>query len=68
MTAIAGRDPATFRLELVNCGHAAPLIIRAGGGVEHIDMPTGRGLGGRASSRPAEHATPLEPGDRPSSE
>ena len=56
--------PASFRLELVNRGHAAPLVIRADGAVEHIDMPSGRGLGGRASSRPAEHATALEPGDR----
>jgi serine phosphatase RsbU (regulator of sigma subunit) len=65
MTAIAARwDPATFRLTLVNCGHVAPLVIRADSRVEHIDMPAGRGLGGRASSRPAEHATVLEPGDR----
>ena len=65
MTAIAARwDPATFRLELVNCGHVAPLVIRADGGVEHVVMPPGRGLGGRASSRPAEHTTALEPGDR----
>jgi serine phosphatase RsbU (regulator of sigma subunit) len=65
MTAIAARwDPATFRLTLVNCGHVAPLVIRADSRVEHIDMPAGRGLGGRASSRPVEHATMLEPGDR----
>jgi serine phosphatase RsbU (regulator of sigma subunit) len=65
MTAIAARwDPATFRLELVNCGHAAPVIVRADGEVEHVDMPTGRGLGGRASSRPGDHETALDPGDR----
>jgi serine phosphatase RsbU (regulator of sigma subunit) len=65
MTAVAARwDPATFRLQLVNCGHDPPLVIRADGGVEHIEMPVGRGLGGRASSRPTEHATVLEPGDR----
>jgi len=65
MTAIAARwDPATFRLELVNCGHAAPVIVRADGEVEQVDMPTGRGLGGRASSRPGDHATSLDPGDR----
>jgi len=65
MTTIAARwDPATFRLELVNCGHDAPLVIRGDGAVEHIEMPAGRGLGGRASSRPVEHATALEPGDR----
>jgi serine phosphatase RsbU (regulator of sigma subunit) len=65
MTAIAAHwDPATFRLELVNCGHAAPVIVRADGDVEHVDMPAGRGLGGRASSRPGDHATALDPGDR----
>jgi serine phosphatase RsbU (regulator of sigma subunit) len=65
MTAIAARwDPATFRLELVNCGHGAPVIVRADGEVEHVDMPTGRGLGGRASSRPGDHETALDPGDR----
>ncbi len=65
MTAIAGRwDPATFRLELVNCGHVAPLVIRADGAVERIDMPAGRGLGGRATPRPSEHVTTLAPGDR----
>ena len=65
MTALTARwDPATFRLELVNCGHVAPLVIRADGNVEQIDMPTARGLGGRAGSRPAEHVTTLEPGDR----
>jgi serine phosphatase RsbU (regulator of sigma subunit) len=65
MTAIAARwDPATFRLELVNCGHAAPVIVRADGEVEHVDMPPGRGLGGRASSRPGDHETALDPGDR----
>ena len=65
MTAIAAHwDPATFRLELVNCGHTAPVIVRADGDVEHVDMPAGRGLGGRASSRPGDHATALDPGDR----
>ena len=65
MTAIAAHwDPATFRLELVNCGHTAPVIVRADGDVEYVDMPAGRGLGGRASSRPGDHATALDPGDR----
>jgi serine phosphatase RsbU (regulator of sigma subunit) len=65
MTALAARwDPATFRLELVSCGHTAPLVIRAGGDVERIRLPAGRGLGGRASPRPSEHSLTVEPGDR----
>ena len=65
MTAIVARwDPATFRLELVNCGHTTPLLIRGDRTVEQVDMPARRGLGGRAGPRPAELATTLEPGDR----
>jgi len=65
MTALVARwDPSTFRLELVNCGHAAPIAIRSGRQVEHIEMRAGRGLGGRASPRPSELALTLEPGDR----
>ncbi len=65
MTAIVARwDPATFRLELVNCGHVTPVLIRDGREVDHLDMPKRRGLGGRASPRPAELVTTLVPGDR----
>jgi AcrR family transcriptional regulator len=65
MSAIIARwDPATFKLEIVNCGHVRPLLIRAARQVEPLDMPIRRGLGGRASPRPSELATTLEPGDR----
>jgi serine phosphatase RsbU (regulator of sigma subunit) len=65
MTAIVARwDPATFRLEIVNCGHVTPLVIRADRAVEQIDIPIKRGLGGRASPRPSELVMSLEPGDR----
>jgi serine phosphatase RsbU (regulator of sigma subunit) len=65
MTAIAARwDPATFRLELVNCGHEGPVLIRAAGDVERVAIENGRGLGGRARARPEEHVTTLTPGDR----
>jgi serine phosphatase RsbU (regulator of sigma subunit) len=65
MTAIVARwDPATFKLEIVNCGHVAPLVIRAGRQVEILDMPIRRGLGGRASPRPSDLMTTLEPGER----
>jgi len=65
MTALAARwDPSTFRLGVSSCGHEPPLILRADGGVEQLDLPRGRGLGGRASPRPVRHGTALEPGDR----
>ena len=65
MTAIAMRwDPSSFRLEIVNCGHVPPLVIRTGRSVQRLDMPIRRGLGGRASPRPSELVTTLEPGDR----
>ena len=65
MTAIAARwDPATFKLELVNCGHVTPILIRAGDRPAALDMTIGRGLGGRAAPRPAKLETTLVPGDR----
>jgi len=66
MTAIVAHwDPATFKLEIVNCGHVTPVVIRAADrAVDQLDMPIRRGLGGRASPRPSELATTLEPGDR----
>ena len=65
MTALATRwDPATFRAEVVSCGHVAPLVIRRGGEVERVEVRTGRGLGGRASPRPSEVTVTVEPGDR----
>jgi serine phosphatase RsbU (regulator of sigma subunit) len=65
MTALAACwDPATFRVDIVNCGHVAPIVIRADGQVERIDGPAGRGLGGRASPRPAEQDTVVAPGER----
>ena len=65
MTALAARwDPSTFRLVLSSCGHEPPLVLRADGAVERVDLPVGRGLGGRASPRPARRETTLAPGDR----
>jgi serine phosphatase RsbU (regulator of sigma subunit) len=65
MTAIAARwDPTTFRLEIVNCGHVKPIVIRTGERIEVIDVPIGHGLGGRAGPRPAKRETALAPGDR----
>lgn len=65
MTAIAARwDPAMHELSVANCGHVAPMILRADAPVEHIRVPKGRGLGGRATPRPVERSTSLAPGDR----
>ena len=65
MTAMIARwDPATHGLYMANCGHVAPLIVRAGTDVEHVRFPTTHGLGGRASAKPAERSRSLAPGDR----
>ena len=51
MTAIAARwDPATLALDIVNCGHTTPLVIRAAG-VERLELP------GSRSGRPGQPAT-----------
>jgi serine phosphatase RsbU (regulator of sigma subunit) len=61
MHALAARwDLATFRLELVNCGHVPPIVIRANHEPEIITLPPGR-----ATPKPSEHTTTLEPGERP---
>ena len=62
MTALTARwDPATFRLELVNCGHAAPLMIRADGNVEQIDMPATAAWAVVRAAGPREHVTRSTP-------
>jgi serine phosphatase RsbU (regulator of sigma subunit) len=65
MTAVATHwDPLTQQLTVANCGHLAPVIIRAGRTVERLRVPEGRGLGGRSSPRPTEQTSSLGPGDR----
>lgn len=65
MTAVAAHwDPVTQRLNVANCGHLAPVIIRAGRAVERLRVPEGRGLGGRSSPKPTEQNSSLGPGDR----
>jgi serine phosphatase RsbU (regulator of sigma subunit) len=65
MTAVVARwDSSTSELRVANCGHVAPVILRADGDVERLRFPKGRGLGGRASPRPVERTSTLEPGDR----
>ena len=64
MRAVAARwDPASFGLKLVNCGHTPPILIRANREPEILDVPPGRGLGGRSSPKPSEYTTTLEPGE-----
>jgi serine phosphatase RsbU (regulator of sigma subunit) len=65
MSAVATRwDPTSGRLAVANCGHVPPVVIRADGRAERLRVPRGRGLGGRASPKPAERNTTLNPGDR----
>ena len=65
MTAVAARwDPSTSELRVANCGHVAPVILRADGDIERLRFPKSRGLGGRASPRPIERTSSLDSGDR----
>lgn len=65
MTAVAAHwNAGTSTLRIANCGHVAPVILRAGGHVERLRFANGRGLGGRASPRPIERISSLHPGDR----
>jgi serine phosphatase RsbU (regulator of sigma subunit) len=65
MTAISTHwDPATRELTVANCGHVAPIIMRADGTTEHTEATSGHGLGGRASPKPSQRQTELAPGER----
>ncbi len=65
MTAVAARwDTSTSEVRVANCGHVAPVILRADGDTERLRFPKGRGLGGRPSPRPIERASSLDSGDR----
>jgi sigma-B regulation protein RsbU (phosphoserine phosphatase) len=55
-------DERTRRLRYTNAGHNAPLLVRAGGGVERLDVG-GTVLGAFDWARYEEAATTLEPGD-----
>lgn len=58
-------DPASYELEIANCGHVAPFILREDGTAERPSgRARGRGLGGRAVPRPQTETLPLNPGDR----
>jgi serine phosphatase RsbU (regulator of sigma subunit) len=65
MTAIVTRwEPTSAELRVANCGHTEPLIVRADGEAEVLQMGRTRGLGGRATAKPAQASTALSPGDR----
>ena len=61
---IAHWDPATHELEVANCGHVPPVVIRQTGDTEQLRAAEGRGLGGRSRPVPATRRTQLESGDR----
>ncbi|HXS47614.1 MAG TPA: SpoIIE family protein phosphatase [Solirubrobacterales bacterium] len=65
MAAIVARwDPTTGELELANCGHVAPVILRDGGEVERLPFAPSQGLGARSAPKPAERSAVLFAGDR----
>jgi serine phosphatase RsbU (regulator of sigma subunit) len=49
---------------VANCGHVAPLVIRADGTTERLAVREAHGLGGRASPKPSERTERLSAGDR----
>ena len=59
---LAEFDPATRELRYVNCGHVAPVLARASGGVETLDA-TGTVIGLFDDWFGDSAATVLEPGD-----
>jgi serine phosphatase RsbU (regulator of sigma subunit) len=61
---IAHWDPTTHELEIANCAHVAPLILRDGGPVETLHFPGTHGLGARSTPKPRERSNTLLAGDR----
>jgi serine phosphatase RsbU (regulator of sigma subunit) len=65
MTALVAHwDPATGALVLADCGHVAPVIIRADDEVQRLETGSGHGLGGRATPAPSRLSDSLASGDR----
>ena len=65
MTALVAHwEPEGGALRLYNCGHVAPLLIRADGEAERPECGDSAGLGGRSTPTPGIHATELGAGDR----
>lgn len=65
MAAIVSRwEPGSGLVELANCGHVAPLILREGGEVERLWFAPSHGLGSRSTPKPSEVRAWLRVGDR----
>jgi serine phosphatase RsbU (regulator of sigma subunit) len=65
MTALVAHwDSEGGALRLYDCGHVAPLLIRADGTAERPDCGASAGLGGRSTPTPGIHTAELGPGDR----
>jgi serine phosphatase RsbU (regulator of sigma subunit) len=61
---IAHWDPTTHELEIANCAHVAPLILRDDGTVQALPFPRTHGLGARSTPKPSERSSTLLAGDR----
>jgi len=56
-------EVGTGRLEYVNCGHEAPMLVRAEGGVRQRLPPSGPALGMLAEVEFSRGAAEIEPGE-----
>ena len=61
---IAHWDSTTHELEIANCAHVAPLILRDGGQIETLPFSKTPGLGARSTPKPSERSNTLLAGDR----
>lgn len=61
---VAHWDPTSGQLQLANCGHVAPIVLREGGKLESLALPATHGLGGRSTPKPGERSRTLLAGDR----
>jgi serine phosphatase RsbU (regulator of sigma subunit) len=60
-------DAETGRVALLNCGHPAPLVVRADGGIELAEPPDVSpplGMAALAEAPPAMYEIPFAPGDQ----
>ena len=65
MTALIARwDPGAKALEVFNCGHVEPVILREDGSAQPLKGSSAHGLGGRSTPKPAELSETLHGGDR----
>ncbi len=63
----AAADSAAGRVALLNCGHPAPLVVRADGGIEFAEPPDVApplGMAALADAPPATYEIPFAPGDQ----